>query len=719
MSTLYLLLAPAFILPIQALISDRSAQTTFKIPPQLPPVFPATADSIRADGRFLKEEVAALYDDIVATVRPENATFANVLEPILMKQNESWPWPSILTLYRHVSPDESVRAASNEVSKLLSNVQLEMETRADFAGLLRIVYELERGKVDEEQRRILDFHHKTLVLNGLAQMTNDTRQFGTDSQRRRVIKQLQKELTNLTNTVMSNLVEKQEGVWFSGEELEGVPLEELDMDGLEIGSGEEKDKMKLTFGPLHRRLVMTRAINETTRRRYFIAGENRNRINIPLFQKMVELRDELARKVGYENHASLRISSNMAKTPSRVNSFLSHLHDKVRHGGAQEAARMLERKKRDCQARGVAFDGNLYLWDRAFYSGEGDVAGEEGGDDWDSWRYFPLDSTVERVLGLMGRLFGLVFVEVQGQDRHRLSRNGDGSQLVWHPDVRMYAVWDDEEAGGAFAGYLYLDLFWREHKAGPAFSLELIPGFHPPNGRRNYAATTIVTSFDKPASGTAPLLQHSQLVTLLHELGHALHDLTSRGRYACGHGPHLAHEFIEVPSQMLENWAWEPVVIAELAEGMPEAVVDRIVGSRGKTGALDTLGQLHFSMFDMEIHSGKREDLGSLYNSLRRQVTGIKGPEEQGLGFNWGNAYASSIHLVGGYDASYYSYLWSRVYSSDMFHSVFGSDPTSGAAGRRYRSSVLERAGRVDEMDMLEAFLGRRPRTDAFYRLLA
>ncbi|PHH70193.1 hypothetical protein CDD80_6167 [Ophiocordyceps camponoti-rufipedis] len=655
MSALYLLLAPAFILPIQALSPGLTPQTTFKIPPQLPPVFPATAASIRADARFLTEEIEALYDDIVDRVRPEDATFANVLEPILMNKNESWPWPSILALYRHVSPDQSVRAASNEAAKLLNDVQLDMDTRADFAGLLRVVYELERGELDEEQRRILDFHHKTLVLNGLGQMANDTRAFSTDSQRRGVVKQLHKELTDLTTTAMSNLVENQEGVWFSSEELEGVPFEELGFDRLEAGSGEEKGK---------------------------------DNINIPLFQKIVELRDELAKKVGFENHASLRISSNMAKTPANVNNFLAHLHERVGGRGAEEAARMLERKRRDCQARGVPFDGNLYLWDRAFYSGGGGDALDE--DEMDSSRYFPLEGTLGRVLG----------------------------QLVWHPDVRMYAVWDDEEAGGAFAGYLYLDLFWREHKAGPAFTLELIPGFGPPQGPRNYAATTIVTSFNKPASGATPLLQHSQLVALLHELGHALHDLTARSRYACGHGPHVAHEFLEVPSQMLENWAWEPAVIAELAEGMPAVVVERIVESRGGVGALDTLGQLHFSMFDMAIHSGKREDLGSLYNSLRRQVTGIKGPEEQGLGFNWGNAHASSIHLVGGYDANYYSYLWSRVYSADMFHSVFGPEPTSGAAGRRYRSSVLERAGRVDEMDMLEAFLGRRPSADAFYRLL-
>lgn len=201
---------------------------------------------------------------------------------------------------------------------------------------------------------------------------------------------------------------------------------------------------------------------------------------------------------------------------------------------------------------------------------------------------------------------------------------------------------------------------------------------------------------------------------------------------------------------MLENWCWTPSQLKSLSkhysylsdsyktawqesagnsatqplETMPEDLISNIVSTRHVNDALFNLRQLHFGIFDMTVHEGhsheeiKNLQISELYNKLRKEISKLDGPEEMGQGFDWGNGQATFGHLIGGYDAGYYGYLSSQVYSADMFHSVFKKDPMNGEEGRRYRHTVLERGGSQDEMQTLEDFLGRKPSTEAFYREL-
>jgi len=209
-------------------------------------------------------------------------------------------------------------------------------------------------------------------------------------------------------------------------------------------------------------------------------------------------------------------------------------------------------------------------------------------------------------------------------------------------------------------------------------------------------------------------------------------------------------DFVEAPSQMLENWCWTASQLRSLSkhfsylsdsykkeweesakpgasqppETMPEDLINNIIRTRHVNDALFNLRQLHFGIFDMTVHEGTShaaiEALGvtALYNRLRKEISKLDGPEELGQGYEWGNGEATFGHLIGGYDAGYYGYLSSQVYSADMFHSVFKKDPMNGTEGRRYRHTVLERGGSQDEMKTLEDFLGRKPSTEAFYREL-
>lgn len=181
---------------------------------------------------------------------------------------------------------------------------------------------------------------------------------------------------------------------------------------------------------------------------------------------------------------------------------------------------------------------------------------------------------------------------------------------------------------------------------------------------------------------------------------------------------------------MLENWCWTPSQLKSLSkhyetgEPIPDDLIDKQISVKHVNDALFNLRQLHFGIFDMTVHTPPSHDaatafhLSSLYNDLRTQISGLKGPEALGMKSDWGNGQATFGHLIGGYDAGYYGYLSSQVYSTDMFYSVFKKNPMDPKEGRRYRHTVLEKGGSQDEMATLEEFLGRKPSTESFYKEL-
>jgi metallopeptidase MepB len=450
-------------------------------------------------------------------------------------------------------------------------------------------------------------------------------------------------------------------------------------------------------------------------------------MNVPLFKEAIVLRDEAARLLGYPDHATLRIEDKMAKLPSTVMDFLGDLRERLAPGGVKEVAHLLELKNADLATRGLSGDGNYYLWDHRFYD-RLMIEKEYSIDETKIAEYFPLQSTVSGMLKIFEELFGFVFVELKSEDRAAISPTGKAEDISWHEDVIIFSVWDDASEGDDFVGYLYLDLHPRPGKYGHAANFNLQPGFLQTNGSRRYPATALVCNFSKPTAKKPSLLKHDEVVTLFHELGHGIHDLAGRCKYSRFHGTSTVRDFVEAPSQMLENWCWTPSVLKSLSNHwetgakIPDDLIEKQIKTKHVNDALFNLRQLHFGIFDMTVHTPKSHaevealDASTLYNEIRVQVAGIKGPEAQGEASTWGNGQATFGHLIGGYDAGYYGYLSSQVYSMDMFYSVFKKDPMDGKEGRRYRHVVLEKGGSQDEMLTLEEFLGRKPSTEAFYR---
>jgi metallopeptidase MepB len=276
-----------------------------------------------------------------------------------------------------------------------------------------------------------------------------------------------------------------------------------------------------------------------------------------------------------------------------------------------------------------------------------------------------------------------------------------------------------------------------------------IQGFLLPDGTRRYPATALVCNFPKPSTKKPSLLSFDNFVTIFHETGHGIHDLVSRTRYSRFHGTSTVRDFVEAPSQMLENWCWTPSQLNSLSyhysylssdyeaayneasdsktrpeKHIPDDLIKKLIATKHVNGALFNLRQLHFGIFDMTVHSPSSHqeamsfDISAMFNTLRKNISGIDGLEALGADAHWGHGEATFGHLFGGYDAGYYGYLSSQVYSTDMFYTVFEKDPMSKSEGRRYRHQVLEKGGSQDEMETLKGFLGREPSTEPFYKEL-
>ena len=661
------------------------APQAFKKPPQAPPLFTATPSSLIKDTKRLIDESRSVQDKIVASVKPNDATFHDVVLPMAVDENEFGLVSHILGFYQSVSTDQALRDSSTEAEQLMDDFSIESSMREDIYKLVDAALKNKKEKLDPESQRLLEKEYKSYIRNGLGL---------PEGPQRDRFKEIKKRLSQISIIFQKNLNEEKGGIWFTPEQLDGVPGDVL--SGLAKGEGAYDGKLFLTFKYPDLFPTLKYAKSSETRMKVFIENENKCNQNVPLFKEAIILRDEAARLLGYPSHAAFKIEDKMMKTAKTVDDFLGDLRQRLTKGGARETELLKSLKEKDLTERGAGkdFDGRYFLWDHRFYD-RMLLEQDYQLDEQKIAEYFPLQTTIHGMLEIFEQIFGLVFVEIVGADRTSISPSGKGEDLVWHSDVHIFSVWDDEGEGNGFVGYLYLDMHPREGKYGHAANFNIQPGFIDTNGTRRYPATALVCNFSKPTAKKPSLLKHDEVVTLFHELGHGIHDLVSRTIYSRFHGTNTVRDFVEAPSQMLENWCWTPSQLKALSQhysslspeymaawkesaeasssssgsnAMPdEKISDELISNLIKTkhvnDAISNLRQLHFGMFDMAVHEPanhaevEKLKVSEKYNSLRKEICQLDGPEVLGQGNAWANGEATFGHLIGGYDAGYYGYL--------------------------------------------------------------
>jgi metallopeptidase MepB len=436
------------------------AAGTLKKPPQAPPFFTSSPSSILDDAKRLIEQSRKIQNQIVESVRPSTATFANTLLPLAQDENNRKKESHVLEFYQNVSSDEKLRAASSEVEGLLNGFALEMAMREDLYKLVKAVIE-KNEELDSESHQLLEREHRNYIRNGLGLPAGHKRER---------FKEIKKRLGQIGIGFHKNLNEENGGIWFSRKQLEGVPEDVL--SGFEHGQAEKSGQLRLTFKGPDVSPVLSYATNGETRRQLLIANANKCNQNVSLLKEALVLRDEAARLLGYPNHAAFRLEEKMIKSPKVVNSFLADLRSKLTAGGLKEIEKLKELKKIDVESRGEQFDGHYYQWDHSFYD-RLMLEKEFSFDQQKVAEYFPLNTTIQHMLETFEKLFGMDFIEISGKDRDDLAETGKGSDIVWHPDVQVFSAWT--EGSNEFLGYLYLDLHPRQGKFGHAANFNLQP----------------------------------------------------------------------------------------------------------------------------------------------------------------------------------------------------------------------------------------------------
>jgi metallopeptidase MepB len=429
-------------------------------PLQTPPSFAATSSSILAATHRIIESTRSVQDSIVATVSPETATFENVLVPLVQAENLWMNEGNILGFYRFASADEALREASSQSNNLMEAFLVTSRMREDIFALVDAVHVRESSeaiRLDPESKHLLNRIYGEFIKNGLKLQT---------SAERERLGEIQMRINTLANEFERNVSQATTGgVWFALGELPGFPDDEL--AGLERGTGLHEGEVLVTF-KVHQRTVLRFVTNRESRMRMYVAQANRCNENIPLFREVTVLRDEAARLLGYPSHAALAVEDKMARNTQTVAALLYSLRDGLTPGGLRELEKYKKLKQADVEEEGKVWDGHYFISDQPFYSRKLLVK-EYTVDHGKIAEYFPLETTVDGMLGMFQQLFSLVFTELSTKD----SKIGDC--LVWNDEVRGFSVWDNEAEGGGFLGYMYLDLYSRDFKSSSASDFNLIP----------------------------------------------------------------------------------------------------------------------------------------------------------------------------------------------------------------------------------------------------
>lgn len=666
--------------------------------PQKPPKWDHTPEDIDKIAKELIENDRAALDKVGA-LSSRNCNFSTVFAVLADAEAVLENGTAIITFYQHVSPNKELREAANAAEVLVREYSVEAGMRVDVYKA-KINAQKNCKNSPEEWKKLTPEQHRLIekmILDG-------TRAGLALSQKKRTeLSALKKELTKFCLEFNRNFNEENGVVTFTEEELKGVPKDVI--SGYTKRVEDDREVFDVTFKTPDIFPVFNFAENPETRRKAHEAHESRLQVNVVILAKIFALRRRISKLLQYRNWADYVTEVKMIKSSNGIQNFINDLLVKLRPVGLKERDELVAFKKKECEEKSLPFDGQFYNWDYRYYNRKY-VEDTCGLDDQLVKEYFPVSVVVPKVLHIYQGLLGVRFEEVKGDS-------------AWHPDVQLFEVWEkDAKDHTGFVGYCYLDLFPREAKYPHAAVWPLIQGYALPFTKRSYPVAAMVANLAKPTPEKPALMRHDDVVTFFHEMGHVFHHLLSRTRYARFHGLNVALDFAEAPSQMLEDWCWEPKILSSMSshyqtqEPLPQDLIQNIIKSRFVNVGLFFLRQLFLARFDLHVHTDQDDtNYTKLWNIMREEIALVKsGAMCPGQG--------TFAHITGGYDAGYYGYTYSLVFAADMFATIFKQDPLDPARGKHYRDKILRPGASQDEMESLKEFLGRVPSNEPFLRQL-
>ncbi len=628
------------------------------------------------------------------TDNPEAPSFANTIEALERSGEDLDRIAGIFFNLTEACTDDEMDGIAEEVSPLLTQHNMSVLLDEKLFARVKAVWQ-QRGdlQLDTEAAKLLEDTWKSFARHGANLPADKKERFAKLSEELSLATlKFGQNVLAATNAFTLHLTEEAD--------LAGLPGFVREMAAAEAaGRGETGWTFTLnqpSYGPFLKfsergdlRERIWRAYNSKC-----IGGENDNTENI---RRIVALRTEKAQLLGYPTYADYALEERMAKSPGKVNAFIDELLAPSLPAARREVAQVTE------YAHAHGFEGALMPWDFSFWS-EKLQKERYSLDDELLKPYFRLDAVQAAVFDLAGRLYGLGFTE-----RKDLP--------VYHPDVRVFEV---RGASGRFMALLYLDYFPRSSKRGGAW-MTSFRELSCRDGVEQRPLVSIVTNFTKPTADTPSLLTFNEVTTLLHEFGHGLHGMLAEGRYQSLTGTNVVRDFVELPSQLMENWAYEPEFLRTFArhwqsgEVIPQEYIDRIVAARNFLAGYAQVRQLQFGITDMAWHTLSAAPEGDIvaFEQERLRPSAVL-PQVPGIVFS-----PSFNHIFsGGYAAGYYSYKWAEVLEADAFAYFKERGIFSREAAEHFRKTLLSRGGSVDADVLYRDFRGRDPQPEALLEKL-
>ncbi len=624
------------------------------------------------------KDIKSGYDNLVnniLTLDSSQYTWKNLCKPFLVLSDTFASRSSVFEMSSfHTNSD--VRTACSNAETEITNYFVELNMRKDLYQVYKTYYNdkfiLENHQ--GETKKYMDDKMTDYKLNGL----------DLEESSYLKVKEIQMRLTELCNKIQLNINNENSVFMFDLSQLDGMQPEYLASRITDSGQYKITLKYPDFFG------IMEYCKVRETRKKMLTAFSNKcAENNIPMVLEILKLRKELANILGYVQYSDMVLAKKMAKNTETVMNFLNSLKLKAKKSCQNDVQKLSEL----AVSLGDSID-QIELWDTAYYSRI--YKEQNAGLSEDYLRqHFPLDVVTSGMFNIYQTLLGLEFREVTNEHKQKL----------WHEDVQLFEVTDSKF--GNLVGHFYLDLFPRDGKYGHAAVFTFVN-----KSSSNLPVASMICNFEKGSN-----LKFSEVVTFFHEFGHTMHNICSNTQIGQFGGTNCERDFVEMPSQMLEEWCYRPASLKIMSQGITDETIEKINIKRNMLEGYFNARQLCFGLYDMTLHStyfdtisnssNPSDALAMLYSDIISEATGLRAIPGT-------NMIASFSHLFGGYASGYYGYMWSKVYSKDVFVSKFLDHELDPIVGAEYRKEILSFGGSRPSIESLRIFLGREPSDEPF-----
>ena len=627
-------------------------------------------------------------------------TWANLVAPIDEVDDVLGKLWSPISHMNSVVSSDKLRDAYESCLPLLSEYGTFV---GQHAGLFAAYKQLSESdafkKLNTAQQKVINNALRDFKLSGIALNEEDKKRYGEISTR----------LSELSSTFGNNILDATQAfsVNITDEaELAGLP-ESAKEAAQALAQAQEKSGWLFTLDIPSYLPVMIYCDNQALREKMYRAYVTRaseigpsagEYDNSPIMAELLSLRHELSNLLGFESFADKSLATKMANNTAEVLGFLEDLAVKSKAQGEQDLVEVTAFAKQN-------FDqSNLQAWDLPYYS-EKLKQDRYAISDEELRPYFPENKVVAGLFEVVHRLFGLQISERKDVD-------------TWHKDVKFFDVLDSNQQ---LRGSFYLDLYARSKKRGGAWMDDCVGRRELANGDIQYPVAYLTCNFNGPVGDKPALFTHDEVVTLFHEFGHGIHHMLTQINAAGVSGINgVPWDAVELPSQFLENWCWQPEALAFISghyqtnEPLPQDMLDKMLAAKNFQSAMQMIRQLEFSLFDFKMHAQyspeNGDEIQQVLNQVREDYAVIKAPEFNRFQHSFGHIFG------GGYAAGYYSYKWAEVLSSDAFSRFEEEGIFNQSVGHDFLTNVLEMGGSNEPSELFKAFRGREPQIDALLR---